>query len=65
MTAPNWTPCRVSLGALKPWAANPRLSTKAQAKRILASFQKFGQGLPDQVLVNAGQGKSYSIGGDF
>lgn len=43
MTAPTWTPCRVSLGSLKPWAANPRLSTKAQAKRILASFTKFGQ----------------------
>ena len=43
MTAPTWTPCRVSLGSLKPWAANPRLSTKAQAKRILASFAKFGQ----------------------
>ena len=46
MSAPNWTPVTVSLGALKPWAANPRLSTKAQAKRILASFAKFGQVLP-------------------
>jgi len=38
-----WTPCTVSLGSLKPWADNPRFSTKAQAERILKSFAKFGQ----------------------
>lgn len=43
MTAPVWTPCTVTLGALKPWAANPRLSTKTQARRLLQSFDKFGQ----------------------
>lgn len=43
MKAPVWTPCTVTLGALKPWAQNPRLSTKAQAARLLASFKKFGQ----------------------
>ncbi len=38
-----WTNTRVRLGDLKPWSHNPRLSTKAQAKRLLASFDKFGQ----------------------
>jgi DNA modification methylase len=38
-----WTNVRVRLGDLKPWADNPRLSTKAQARRLLASFDKFGQ----------------------
>ena len=33
----------MKLGSLKPWAANPRLSTKAQAKRLLESFDQFGQ----------------------
>jgi DNA modification methylase len=38
-----WTNTRVRLGDLKPWSDNPRLSTKAQARRLLASFEKFGQ----------------------
>ena len=38
-----WTNTTVKLGDLKPWADNPKLSTKAQAKRILDSWQKFGQ----------------------
>jgi hypothetical protein len=38
-----WTNVRVRLGDLKPWSDNPRLSTKAQARRLLASFEKFGQ----------------------
>jgi predicted RNA methylase len=38
-----WTNTRVRLGDLKPWSDNPRMSTKAQAKRLLASFDKFGQ----------------------
>lgn len=41
-----WTNTTVHLGELKPWANNPRMSTKAQAKRILESFAKFGQPLP-------------------
>jgi site-specific DNA-methyltransferase (adenine-specific) len=38
-----WTNTRVKLGDLKPWQDNPRTSTKAQAKRILKSFEQFGQ----------------------
>jgi hypothetical protein len=38
-----WTNVRVKLGDLKPWSDNPRLSTKAQARRLLTSFEKFGQ----------------------
>jgi hypothetical protein len=38
-----WTNVRVRLGDLKPWASNPRQSSKAQARRLLASFEKFGQ----------------------
>lgn len=42
----HWTNITVKLGDLKPWDQNPRTSSKAQAKRILASFEKFGQPLP-------------------
>lgn len=38
-----WTNIKVKLGDLKPWANNPRFSTKAQAQRLLDSFEKFGQ----------------------
>jgi hypothetical protein len=38
-----WTNITVRLGDLRPWADNPRMSTKAQAKRLLVSFDKFGQ----------------------
>lgn len=41
-----WTDCKIKLSDLKPWSDNPRVSTKAQAKRILASFEKFGQVQP-------------------
>ena len=39
----NWTNTTVQLKDLKPWDLNPRQSTKKQAKRILESFDKFGQ----------------------
>ena len=39
----NWKNITVKLGDLKPWSDNPRQSTKAQAKRLLASWDKFGQ----------------------
>ena len=39
----SWTNIKVRLGDLKPWAQNPKYSTKAQAQRILDSFRKFGQ----------------------
>jgi DNA modification methylase len=42
-SAITWEPVRVKLGDLKPWAHNPRQSTKKQAQRILASFGEFGQ----------------------
>jgi hypothetical protein len=41
-----WTNTRVKLGDLKPWADNPRTSSRAQAKRILRSFEQFGQVAP-------------------
>ena len=41
--AVTWANCQVTLGELKPWADNPRLSTKAQARRLLESWQRFGQ----------------------
>jgi hypothetical protein len=41
-----WMNTRVKLGDLKPWQDNPRTSTKAQAKRILRSFEQFGQVAP-------------------
>jgi len=38
-----WKPDRVKIGNLKAWTENPRMSTKAQAQRILKSLDKFGQ----------------------
>lgn len=43
MSKLNWTNCRVKLGDLKPWADNPRYSTKAQAERLIKSFDELGQ----------------------
>lgn len=38
-----WRNATARLGDLKPWAHNPRMSTKAQAKRLLASWKDLGQ----------------------
>lgn len=43
---PTWEVVTVKLSELKPWANNPRYSTKAQAQRILDSIAKFGQAKP-------------------
>ena len=43
MTPITWANCQVMLGELQPWTDNPRLSTKAQARRLLESWQRFGQ----------------------
>jgi DNA modification methylase len=43
MSEITWTNTRVRLGDLKPWDQNPRMSSKAQARRLLQSFDKFGQ----------------------
>jgi len=46
MSKPKWTPRRVRLGQIQAWEGNPRMSTKAQAQRIIASEKKFGQPVP-------------------
>ena len=38
-----WTPVRVRLGQIKPWTHNPRMSTKAQAQRLIKSERELGQ----------------------
>ena len=38
-----WKNINVKLGELKPWSENPRCSTEQQAKKILESFDEFGQ----------------------
>ena len=43
---PAWKPIKVKLGQIKAWDKNPRMSTKAQAQRIIASERKFGQPVP-------------------
>lgn len=43
MSKINWTNITVRLGDLKAWSDNPRQSTKAQAKKLLESFEEFGQ----------------------
>lgn len=45
-----WTQITVRLGDLQPWADNPRVSSNAQAERILRSMDAYGQALP--VLVS-------------
>ena len=43
---PAWKPIKVKLGQIRAWDKNPRMSTKAQAQRIIASERKFGQPVP-------------------
>lgn len=38
-----WTPIQIRLGQIKPWTDNPRLSTKAQAERLIQSERELGQ----------------------
>jgi len=38
-----WTPVRVRLSQLQPWAKNPRRLSKKHAERLLKSWQEFGQ----------------------
>lgn len=38
-----WTNTTIKLGDLKPWTQNPRQSTKKQARKLLQSWEKFGQ----------------------
>lgn len=38
-----WSNVQVKLGDLKPWAHNPRFSTKVQAERLLQSWKELGQ----------------------
>ena len=38
-----WTPCTVTLGELQPWERNPKRLSKAQAARLLASWETLGQ----------------------
>jgi len=46
MTKPKWTRIEIRLGDIIGWEGNPRLSTVAQAERIIASEKKWGQTLP-------------------
>lgn len=41
--SPQWSNVTVSLSVLSPWEHNPRQMTKAQAKRLLKSWQTLGQ----------------------
>jgi site-specific DNA-methyltransferase (adenine-specific) len=43
---PNWTLIKIRLGDMVAYEQNPRLSTKAQAQRIIASERKFNQVVP-------------------
>ncbi len=38
-----WTPVKIRLGQVKPWDKNPRMSTKAQAERLIRSERDLGQ----------------------
>lgn len=38
---PKWTPIKIPLGSIQAWEQNPRMSTKAQALRIIESEKKF------------------------
>ncbi len=43
MTDLVWTPVKIKLGKIRPWEANPRMSTKAQAQRLIKSERELGQ----------------------
>lgn len=38
-----WTPIKIRLGQIRPWQDNPRMSTKAQAQRLIKSERELGQ----------------------
>ncbi len=38
-----WTPIKIRLGQIIPWQDNPRMSTKAQAQRLIKSERELGQ----------------------
>ena len=38
-----WTPITIKLGQIRKWAENPRMSTKAQAHRLIKSERELGQ----------------------
>jgi len=46
MTKPKWTRIEIRLGDIIGWEGNPKFSTKAQAERIIASEDEWGQTLP-------------------
>lgn len=43
MTSLIWTPVKVRLGQIRPWSLNPRMSSKAQAQRLIKSERELGQ----------------------
>lgn len=43
MTDLKWTPVTIRLGEIEPWSDNPRMSTKAQAERLIQSERELGQ----------------------
>ena len=43
MTDLVWTPVKIRLGQIKPWSLNPRMSSKAQAQRLIKSERDLGQ----------------------
>lgn len=43
MTDLKWTPVTIRLGQIEPWSDNPRMSTKAQAERLIQSERELGQ----------------------
>lgn len=51
MTALTWTPVKLRLGQIKPWSQNPRMSTKAQAQRLIKSERELGQ--PQTLAVDS------------
>ena len=38
-----WLPVKIRLGQITPWTDNPRMSTKAQAERLIQSERELGQ----------------------
>src|SRR5688572_11075406 len=60
MSKPTWTPITVRLGDIIPWTHNPRMSTRAQALRLIDSEKKFGQPQPFSVSpTDAGKVELY------
>lgn len=57
MTDLVWTPVQIRMGQIVAWTENPRMSTKAQAQRLIRSERDLGQ--PQTLAVSPFDAEGY------